>query len=298
MPSPEDRNRGQEGPPDPPPADPPTDGSATGYPSGNPSGNPDVPAASELSTAGSSTAPVPTSGFGERLPQGAEPRSGSWAPPTYAAAALGPAVPVTVKVACILTWAFSGLVALMYLVVLFVMILAQDRMVELVVETPEWQRANLDQDVLVPALWAGVLMFLGWALGACVLAWFAWRRHGWARWALAVSAGVTLLVGFFAFPVGLLHQLAAGLTIAGLFSSAAREWYARRVWTPGAPPGGPTSGPPDSSQGGPPGPQGGPPSGSPDDPGWQHAPPPSYPSGPPQPGPGQQPPPGGKPPVW
>lgn len=251
MPSPEDRTQGQDQP-----SEPPADQAG--------------PSASELSTTGSSTAPVPTAGFGERVPPVAEGQPTTWARPTYADVARGTSVPVTVKVACILTWVFSGLVALMYLVVLFVLVVAQDRMVELVVESPEWQRANLDQDVLVPALWAGVLIFLGWAVGACALAWFAWRRHGWARWMLAFSAGTTLLVGFFAFPVGVLHQLAAGLTIAGLFSSGAREWYSRRSWTPGGPSGGQPGGPPDDS-------------------GWQNAPPPDYPSDAPQ---------SGKPPVW
>ncbi len=229
MPSARDRNQGQDPPSGPPPADQ----------NDNPPEDRDVPAASELTTAGSSTAPVPTAGFGERLPPVAETQPATWGPQTYAEVARGTAVPVTVKVACFLTWGFSGLVALLYLVVLFVLVLAQDRMVDLVVKSPEWQRANLDQDVLVPALWVGVLLFLGWALGACLLAWFAWRRHSWARWLLAVSAGATVLLGFFAFPVGVLHQLAAALAIAGLFSGAARAWYARGPWVPGPPPGPP-----------------------------------------------------------
>jgi hypothetical protein len=299
MPSPEDRNRGHEEPSAPPPvdqagpADSPADGSATDTPARK---DWQPPAASELSTTGSSTAPVPTSGFGERLPPVADPQPTTWIPPTYADVARGTAVPVTVKVAAVLTWVFSGLVALLYAGVLLVLVFAQDRLVELVVDTPEWQRANLDQDVLVPALWIGCLMFLGWSVSACLLAWFAWRRHNWARWLLAASSATALLAGFFAFPVGVLHQLAAGLTIAGLFSAAARAWYARQPWTPGPPPG-PPLGPP------------------PGDTGWQSAPPPDYPSAPPpqpdqgqpdqgqpdqgQPDQGQPPPPpGGKPPVW
>ena len=76
-------------------------------------------------------------------------------------------------------------------------------------DSPEWQRANLDSDLLVPVLWVGCLMFLGWSLGACVLAWFAWRRHNWARWLLAASAVATVVAAIFAFPVGVLHQPAA-----------------------------------------------------------------------------------------
>ena len=94
--------------------------------------------------------------------------------------------------------------------------------------SPEWQRANLQPDMLVPVLWLGCLMFLGWSLGACVLAWFTWRRHNWARWLLAASAAAALVAALFAFPVGMLHQVAAALTIAGLFAPTSRAWFAEQ----------------------------------------------------------------------
>ena len=43
------------------------------------------------------------------------------------------AVPVTVKVACVLTWVFSGVVALLYLGLMVVLVAAQDRIVDFVV---------------------------------------------------------------------------------------------------------------------------------------------------------------------
>jgi hypothetical protein len=174
---------------------------------------------------------------------------------------------VTVKVACVLTWIFSGLVALLYAAMMVALVVAQDEILEYFTETPEWQRAGIERDMLVPLLWVGCLMFLGWALGACVLAWFAWRRHNWARWLLAFSAGATVVAALFAFPFGTLHQIAAVLTIAGLFGSAARTWFAPEPWTPG--------------------PQQGP-----------HAGPQQGPHQGPASGPQQGPPPGGKPPVW
>ncbi len=299
MPSPEDRNRGHQSPPDAPRVDPPVppaddrpaDASQTG-----------TRPASSLSTAGSSTAPVATTGFGERSTQLAEPQAPAWRP-TYDQVARGSAVPVTVKIACVLTWVFSGLVALLYLGMLLALIFVQDRIVDLVLDSPRWQSSNLDQDVLLPVLWLGCLMFLAWSLSAGFFAWFAWRRHNWARWLLAVSAAATLLAGFFAIPLGVLHQVAAVLTIAGLFSAAARAWYARDPWSSGPPPGTPPLPPPGQA-------------------GWHDGPPTPdrYPSGPPQPGPdqeqppparspkgqapqgqapqGQAPRPGGKPPVW
>jgi hypothetical protein len=58
-----------------------------------------------------------------------------------------------------------------------------------------------------------------------VLALFTWRRHNWARYLLAGSAGAALVAALFAFPVGFLHQLACALTIVGLFSARSREWF-------------------------------------------------------------------------
>ena len=275
MPTPEDRNRSQGQTWQAPSADVP--GEAPAAP------DPQTPPLSDLSTTGSSTAPVPTTGFGERRPALSTQHSAAL-PWTYDEVSHGATVPVTVKVACFLTWVFSGLVALLYIGMLTALLLAEDRIVDYVLDAPEWQRANLDSDLLVPVLWVGCLMFLAWSLGACVLAWFAWRRHNWARWVLVVSAGVTVVAAMFAFPVGVLHQLAAALTVAGLLSAAARAWYASQPWGPGGP-----SGSQPASQQAPP-------------PAWQSAPPPTpdrYPPLPPQPGQGQQPPqPDDKPPVW
>ena len=135
------------------------------------------------------------------------------------------------------------MVALTYAGVLVALIAVQDQIVDYVVDSPEWKQANLPQDLLVPALWLAVLMFLVWALGACVLAWFTWRRHNWARWLLATSAAGAFVVGLLAFPAGILHQLAAVLTIVGLFLSTSRAWFeqgTQNTWQ--GPPSGPPSG--------------------------------------------------------
>lgn len=153
--------------------------------------------------------------------------------------------PAPVTLACLLTWGFAGVVSLLYLVVLLALVVAQDEMIDVVVATPEWEQANLDPDLLGPVLWVGCLMFLGWALGALVLAWFTWRRHNWARFTLAASAGVAVLVSLFAFPFGLLHAAACGVTVWALFSAKAREWFAR----PGGQQGPPAPGSPGAAYG-------------------------------------------------
>jgi hypothetical protein len=252
--------------------------------SGEESG-PRTPPASSLSTTSSSTQPLATSGFGQRAADPHVHQDTGWVPPPYAAVVRGAAVPLTVKIACILTWVFAGVVALAYLGVMVALVVAKDQMVDYVVKVPEWQRANFDQDVILPVLWVGCLMFLAWSVGACLLAWFTWRRHNWARWLLVASAAATLVAALFAFPVGILHQLAAALTVGGLLGTAPREWFADR-----RPPGPPPSGGWTPTQ---PGPQQGqypaqqyPPQ---QWPGQDQAPPNGPPAGPP---------PGGKPPVW
>ncbi len=159
-------------------------------------------------------------------------------------------MPTQVKVACLLTWAFSGVVALLYAGAMVTLVVAKDTLVDYVVDSPAWQRAELQTDLILPVLWLGCLMFFAWSVGALVLAFFAWRRHNWARYLLAASAGATILVALFAFPVGLPHQIAAMVTIAGLFGAPARAWFARPSYPYGPPPGPPTGpqGPPPGQQ--------------------------------------------------
>jgi hypothetical protein len=216
---------------------------------------------------GPSGEPPATSGYGQRPSQQqvSVPRE-QWAPPT------GPPItwqqqppaavpmPVMVKLACALTWVFSGIVALIYVVMLFVLVVAKDDIVDYVTGLPEWRQSNLDPGMLMPLLWLGSLLFLAWSVGALVLAFFTWRRQNWARYLLAASAGAAFLAGLFALPVSLVHLLACAVAISGLFTARSRTWFARTqpgYWPPqGPPPGPPPPGPPAQ---GPPPPAGPPP---------------------------------------
>jgi hypothetical protein len=273
---PEPQPREERRPPSPtmPPAQPPV-----------------APPPVDLSTQRPSDAPAATSGFGERpAQQTATLPPQHWAPPTgppvtYQQPAVTFAVPTAVKVACVCTWVFSGLVALVYVALLFVLVVARNDIVDYVTGLPEWQQSSISSDMLLPVLWLGSLLFLAWSVGALVLAWFTWRRHNWARYLLVVSAGVSLLASAFAFPVSLLHIAACIATIACLFTARSRAWFAMPThgyWPPQGPPPGPLQGPPQGAPQGPP-------------PGQSYGPPPPPPappaSGPP---PDRQ----GKPPVW
>jgi hypothetical protein len=240
----------------------------------------------DLSTQRPSDAPPATSGFGQ-VPAyqqvGLPPQQ--WAPPAgppigWEQPAVTFSVPVLVKIACVLTWAFSGLVALVYVAFLFVLVVAKDDIVDYVTGLPEWQQSNIQPDLLMPVLWLGSLLFLAWSVGALVLAWFTWHRHNWARYLLVASAAAALLAGLFAFPLSLLHLVACVVTIVGLFTARSRAWFAMPThgyW--------PQQGPP------------GPPQGPPQVP--SYSPPPTPPTTPSAPPPSAPPPDrSGKPPVW
>ena len=213
--------------------------------------DPPAPAAPEISTRAypSPSQPPATRGFGETPvdPRSGQPGAPAWAAtsaPQPWAATVTPAgpVPVPVKVACFLTWVFAGAVALMYAVLLVVLVVARGQIVDLVEKSPAWEQSNLQQDMLLPVLWVGCLMFLGWSLGACVLAFFTWRRHNWARYLLVASAGAALVASTFAFPVGIAHQIACAATIWALFSGGSRAWFAAPTGGPPPPPGPPSPG--------------------------------------------------------
>lgn len=198
-----------------------------------------------------SSAPAPSAGFGQP-PAAASSAAGPFAPPAPTAPAAVPFAPspwpsptarrtpppAEVKVACIVTWVFSGAVALLYAVMAVVLLVAQDRIVKLVLDSPAWARSNLRPDLLVPVLWLGCLLFLGWSLAACVLAFFTWRGHGWARWLLVASAAAAFVAAVFALPVGIPNQIACAVTFGGLLTPRARAWFAYRE-VPGAAPTGP-----------------------------------------------------------
>jgi hypothetical protein len=78
-------------------------------------------------------------------------------------------------------------------------------------------------------------------VAALALAFLAFRRLGWARILLAVSAGMTCLVSLLAFPAGLLMLLPAGAVLVLLFTGGANDWYAHRS-RPAPPPSGPYGG--------------------------------------------------------
>jgi hypothetical protein len=171
--------------------------------------------------------------------------------------------PGSVTVAAVLTWVFAGGTAMVYLLVVAMLMFARQPLVDALQADPQFDTLPMSTDDLLAVLWVMSAISIFWSLSAVALAALAFRRIGWARIGLVISAAAAMLVSLLAFPFGIVHAIAAGATLPLLLGRKAGAWYART----------PRSFPP------PPGPGGG-----------QPAPPPAYPPAPPH---GKQ-----KPPVW
>lgn len=204
--------------------------------------------------------PPPTQGFGSPPQAGSDPQpqpgpegqsqpSQSWAPPTYvpqqpphqyggqpghAQPRDAQKRPTTVTIAAWLTWGFSSLTLLAFAVVVLAMLAARDQLVDSLQSDPNFAALHLATDDVMAVLWAMSAVVLFWCAAAITLAALAYRGMNWARITLVVSSSFALLFSLAAFPVGLLHAMAAGATITLLFVGGANQWYSRRSDVPGS----------------------------------------------------------------
>lgn len=153
--------------------------------------------------------------------------------------------PGGVTAAAVLTWVFSGVTALVYVVIVAMLMFARGPLVDALQQDPRFDDLGMAAPDLLAVLWVMSAISIFWCLAACVLAVLAYRRVGWARIALVVSAAVTALLGLLTFPIGLVHAAAAVATIWLLFARGASQWYSRKPGrsdhpTPPAPPSQPT----------------------------------------------------------
>ena len=218
-------------------------------------------------------------------PFGSRPDPG-WAPPAFdqqpgtptwaAGTAQDPdRRPAAVIVATAITWFFAGLTTFFFLIVVLMLMFGQDALVEAIRADARFGETNASVDDLLAVLWVVSSIALFWSLSAVILAVLAFRRLGWARILIAVSAATTALVSISGKWAGLLMVIPAAATVALLFSRGANDWYSRKPRNFPPPPAG---------------------SGGGSAPQQQHPQPPPQQQHPQQPQPPQQP--SGKPPVW
>jgi len=191
-----------------------------------------------------SSAPPPSP-----YPYGVPPEPAPWAPPfpTYQPPMPQPPMyqppmpgaapdkrPASVVWATILTWVFSGLTALAMGAIALLAAADSDTF-------RDELQSQLDSDAQLRGLDVSVDQLLGfvivvcalmavWAVGAAIVAIFAWRRHSWARIMLVISAAGAAIFSLIAIlgivPVATLIPAVA--TIFLLFTKSANAWYAGR----------------------------------------------------------------------
>lgn len=185
-------------------------------------------------------------------PYGSRPDPG-WAPPAFDQQPAAPAWaagtrldpdrrPASVAVAAALTWFFAGISALLFLLIVGMLMFGQDVLVEAMRADQRFDELGVSVDDLLAAVWVVSAIAIFWSVSAVVLAVLAFKRVGWARVALAVSAGMTLLVSIGGLPGSLLVMVPAGATLVLLFTGGANAWFSRRSGNVGPPPSGPVGG--------------------------------------------------------
>jgi hypothetical protein len=216
-------------PPDHAPAPPPASDSGPWSPAGGPPvAPPHMPGWGQ--PPGGPGMPPPTPPYAQ---QSSDPAS--WAPPSVpAGAATSPRVPTQVRVACILTWVFSMLTAVMYVAVIILVAADRGEVIDRLRDSASVRDTSLSDSTLVGVVIAASAMVILWCLVASGLAILTWQRHSWARVVLLVSIGVASLVEVLALPYTLLHLGAAVTAFVLLLRAPVRAWFSKDGG-PGAP---------------------------------------------------------------
>lgn len=135
--------------------------------------------------------------------------------------------PLQVRVACILTWVFSALTGLAYIVVLVALAVDSSGLLKIMRDSPQWD-PSYDDNVVLVAIGVVSVLILFWCAAAMVLAVFAWRGARWAWGLLLASIGLAALVSLVLLPVSLAHLIVLGAAFGLLLSGPARDWFAGR----------------------------------------------------------------------
>ena len=166
------------------------------------------------------------------------PTSDPWAPPAGPPAAYGPAArtpahaptrrPDAVVWACVLTWSFCA-IAIVVLAGSVALMAARPSLVfDQLQQSNPGALGSTSRSELIHATYVTCGVAIVWAVAGLVLATIAFRRVGWGRTALVLSAAATVvfcLVAIVTSIVMVVPAVAAAATIALLNRPEVRAWY-------------------------------------------------------------------------
>lgn len=185
-----------------------------------------------------SAAPAPTTHpFGTP-----RPAPGQHAGPAGAPAHLvGSTVPrpAGVTAAVWLTWVFSALVALFFLVAVLVILVDSDQLLARLQATDSFAGQGLTSRRLLGVLWIVSATSIFWSLCAMTLAALVLMRIELARRVLMVSAALAGVICLAAVPVGWVHAVVAFTCVGLLHRRSTRDWFAGHDVRPPSGPSGP-----------------------------------------------------------
>jgi hypothetical protein len=161
------------------------------------------------------------------------------APPTSAPRAR----PVAVVWACVLTWVFGALTALaMTASAIAIAVDPHLLLDEVHRQNPDLREQGISDGLLAAVTYVMAGFIVLWCLAAIVVAVLVWRRVGWARIVLLVSASACVGLSLLGSVLGaflLVFPLVAGVaTVALLVRTDARPWFDRTTPTGRQQPGG------------------------------------------------------------
>jgi hypothetical protein len=154
--------------------------------------------------------------------------------------------PTPVTVAAWLTWVFSGLVAVFFMLGVLTILADHEALVGAMQRNARVAKQGLSARELLGLLWITCAVGIFWSLAAMSLAVLAYRRLEVGRIALTVSAAAAGLVGLAAVPVGWVPAAAAITCVVLLNRRSVRAWFAGQDVPPRPPqaPSGPSEKPP------------------------------------------------------
>jgi hypothetical protein len=151
--------------------------------------------------------------------------------------------PVAVVWACVLTWVFGALTALAMSASAIAIAVDPDLLLDEVHrQNPDLREQGISDALLTAATYVMAGFIVVWCLAAIVVAVLVWRRVGWARIVLLVSASACVGLSLLGSVLGaflLIFPLVAGVaTVALLVRTDARPWFDRTTPTGRQQPGG------------------------------------------------------------
>lgn len=140
--------------------------------------------------------------------------------------------PAAVVWACALTWALSGLVAVGMVLSAVVVAVSPDVFLDQLRRQDAQLAEDVTEDLLIGTIIGMAVVLVVWCTAAAVVALFAFRRAGWARVTLLVSAAVAgagclLGTALGSFPL-LVPMIGCAVTVSMLNRREVRAWFAAR----------------------------------------------------------------------